>query len=339
MNNGAHADFSEVQGISIKQVEFRAFGDTYCSLAELSPMKITIPTEDTLLLSGIPDNVQLMLHKKQGEASLSKEVIADRIFFSENEMDVAEVAARLGTFRSLQQQQQYKQQEATLPLVVPAQNLPVPIPAIEAAHPVSVNHLTVPHRPVQQNSFETKSKSELIKTKKFKSVTYREPSPIPDLKRVSSTGTPILKRQANVIETPYGDEPLPKRAHSEDHGNSIYPHMRREESLEALRMRADRLDDSLRMHQEILQNSPLLKKQLDRHGTGFRHSYNPVKSEPADSWKRSLWLLQWFIFGVCVNEGETEVLPHRLLDTFEPIFGLPFRTCGGFVFQWWLCVD
>ena len=301
MNNGAHADFSEVQGISIKQVEFRAFGDTYCSLAELSPMKITIPTEDTLLLSGIPDNVQLMLHKKQGEASLSKEVIADRIFFSENEMDVAEVAARLGTFRSLQQQQQqYKQQEATLPLVVPAHNLPVPIPAIEAAHPVSVNHLTVPHRPVQQNSFETKSKSELIKTKKFKSVTYREPSPIPDLKRVSSTGTPILKRQANVIETPYGDEPLPKRAHSEDHGNSIYPHMRREESLEALRMRADRLDDSLRMHQEILQNSPLLKKQLDRHGTGFRHSYNPVKSEPADSWKRSLWLLQWFFFFWCV---------------------------------------
>ncbi|XP_076444471.1 uncharacterized protein LOC143282682 isoform X2 [Babylonia areolata] len=298
MNNGTHSDFS--QTISIKQVEFRSFGDTYCSLAELSPMKITIPTEDTLLVSGVPDNVQLMLHKKQGEAiSTSKEAIADRIFYSENEMDVAEVAAHLGTFRSLQHQQQQQQQQQQLkedvsaPLVVPSHHpLPTPIPTIEAPSrtvgvTTTTNHLTVPphHRPPvqQQNSFETKSKSELIKTKKYKSVTYREPSPVPDLKRVSSTGTPILKRQANVVESPYGDDPLPKRAHSEDHGSSVYPHMRREESLEALRLRADRLDDSLRMHQEILQNSPLLKKQLDRHGTGFRHSYNPVKAEPGDS--------------------------------------------------------
>ncbi|KAK7503279.1 hypothetical protein BaRGS_00005544 [Batillaria attramentaria] len=91
----------------------------------------------------------------------------------------------------------------------------------------------------------------------------------------------MLKRQANVIESPYGeDQPLAKRAMSED--PSVYSTLKRDESLEAKRLRADRLDDSLRMHQEILKNSPLLKKQMDRHGTGFRHSYKCIKTEPTD---------------------------------------------------------
>lgn len=295
-------------------MEFRSIGDTFCSFGELEPVKITIPSHDTLLLTGVTDNLQLMLHKKQGEsATLTREAIADRIFFSENEMDVAEVAAHLNTGRPqrpLQQQQQHHyRQDDRAPVSLAhsgMMQLPVPIPAIEAPRlqqqqqqlqqqrhtpPPASNHqshhLSVPyqahHRPVQQqNSFENKTKSELIKTKKFKSVTYREPSPIPDLKRVSSTGTPVLKRQANVVESHYGDEPMTKRAHSEDHP-SLYPHLSRGDSLEALRMRADRLDDSLRMHQEILANSPLLKKQMDRHGTGFRHSFNPVKAEPKDT--------------------------------------------------------
>lgn len=282
-----------MQSISIKQVEFRSFGDTYCSLAEIAPMKITIPTEDTLLVTGIPENVQLMVHKKHGQNNMSKESIADRIFFSENEMDVAEVAALLGTRTSM-----HHKQDNSLPIhsiyqaqLQPSTSLATPIvttsPApVPVGPPIAVSHIQPElqsHKLTPQNSFETKSKSELIKTKKFKSVTYREPSPIPDLKRVSSTGTPILKRQANVVDAHYGDEHFPKRCLSEDLNHLPFSALRRDDSLEAKRLHADRLDDSLRKHQEILQNSPLLKKQMDRHGTGFRKSYHRVKSEPVDT--------------------------------------------------------
>jgi hypothetical protein len=42
----------------------------------------------------------------------------------------------------------------------------------------------------------------------------------------------------------------------------------------------------------------LLKKQMDRHGTGFRHSFNPVKAEPKDTWNQLLWLWLQVLPGV-----------------------------------------
>ncbi|ESO87287.1 hypothetical protein LOTGIDRAFT_154785 [Lottia gigantea] len=85
-----------LQGISIKQVDFLSLDSTHCSCKELLPLKVTIPTNDSMLLSGITDDTQLLLHRKCGPITGS-EKLKDRVFYSENNMDVAEVAAILGT--------------------------------------------------------------------------------------------------------------------------------------------------------------------------------------------------------------------------------------------------
>ncbi|GFS17584.1 potassium channel tetramerisation domain containing 15b [Elysia marginata] len=142
------------------------------------------------------------------------------------------------------------------------------------------------------------------------------------LKRGSSTGTPILKRQAHVLDNSMYPENLTmRRAASEDSphqptnlsmksggaggagssahhplsmgGTSIAPAptttsvgLIRKESPEAKKARAERLADSLRYHQEILSNSPLIKRPGERNFSGFRHCYantvhnHSVKPEP-----------------------------------------------------------
>ncbi|KAK6170472.1 hypothetical protein SNE40_018858 [Patella caerulea] len=85
-----------LEGISIKQVDFLTLDSTHCSCKELRPIKVTIPTSDTLLVTGITEDTQLLLHRKCGQ-TVGSENLKDRVFHSENDMDVAEVAAMLST--------------------------------------------------------------------------------------------------------------------------------------------------------------------------------------------------------------------------------------------------
>ena len=62
------------------------------------------------------------------------------------------------------------------------------------------------------------------------------------------------------------------------------------ESAEQKKARAERLDHSLRYHQEILHNSPLIKRPGERNFSGFRHCYantihggSHLKPEPLDT--------------------------------------------------------
>ncbi|XP_069131906.1 uncharacterized protein [Argopecten irradians] len=87
-------------GIAIKQLDFECVRDTYISTPEIYPLKVTIPCSDTVLLNGLRDSDQILIHSRQG-APLSSESVHSRIFYSEHEMDIAVITAVLGTRNSL----------------------------------------------------------------------------------------------------------------------------------------------------------------------------------------------------------------------------------------------
>ncbi|KAI8792120.1 hypothetical protein BgiMline_016439 [Biomphalaria glabrata] len=297
LNGDHHLDkyeMPELTGTTIKQVEFTHVAGVYCSTEDHGSLKISIPTPDTLLVTGIPENLQLMLHKKRGPI-YNLEPLPERVFCSENEMDVAEVVATLGTKRqkpkprvnntsncsavttfgnNYQAESQNKHQLTVL------QSQPHPVMVtIPAAHtPLVSSHTAREH----------------FKDHRNKSLGCLDTHPtLPEgvmLKRVSSTGTPVLKRQAHVLDSSMYPENLTVKRETEDiqATNLSMKPFKKTESQEAKRARADRLADSLRYHQEILQNSPLIKRPGERNFSGFRHCYantvnNTVKAEPLDT--------------------------------------------------------
>nr|XP_022302337.1 uncharacterized protein LOC111110197 [Crassostrea virginica] len=81
-------DQPEDLGVAVKQVEFESVNHTYCSTAEIAPLKITVPTESSVLLSGLMDSVQVLVHNKVAP-SVIPEPLKSRIFYSQHEKDVA----------------------------------------------------------------------------------------------------------------------------------------------------------------------------------------------------------------------------------------------------------
>ena len=81
-------DQTEDLGVAVKQVEFESVNHTYCSTAEIAPLKITVPTESSVLLSGLMDSVQVLVHNKVAP-SVIPEPLKSRIFYSQHEKDVA----------------------------------------------------------------------------------------------------------------------------------------------------------------------------------------------------------------------------------------------------------
>ncbi|KAJ8315271.1 hypothetical protein KUTeg_007421 [Tegillarca granosa] len=79
-------------GISIKQVEFYSLNDTHCSTQDINPIRVTVPSQDTVLISGLQDSVQLLVHNREGPPMVP-EPMHSRVFYSHHEMDVAVVAA------------------------------------------------------------------------------------------------------------------------------------------------------------------------------------------------------------------------------------------------------
>ena len=73
--------------ICVKKVPFDTVAGTSCSTGDASPFKVTIPSQDTVLVTGISDRLQVLLHNKLGQTT-EKEVLSHRIFCSENDMDI-----------------------------------------------------------------------------------------------------------------------------------------------------------------------------------------------------------------------------------------------------------
>ncbi|KAK3096641.1 hypothetical protein FSP39_001973 [Pinctada imbricata] len=91
---------SDDLSIAIKQVEFEDFGDTHCSSSELSPLKVTVPTQNTILMTGVPDSMQLLIHNRESPP-MSAETLQSRVYYSQHEMDVAVVTAMLSARNSI----------------------------------------------------------------------------------------------------------------------------------------------------------------------------------------------------------------------------------------------
>ncbi|CAG5123115.1 unnamed protein product [Candidula unifasciata] len=296
---GDKFELQDLSGTTVKHVEFSCLSGVYCSAEELGPVKISIPSHDTVLVTGITENLQVMLHKKRGPV-FTQQPLPDRIFCSEHEMDVAEMVAILETgnhrtrHRSINSNissssssisssclNNYHMTESqTKHQLTVLQNHASPIMvSIPAAHSPTVSSL---------------SAREHFKDNRNKSVGCLDQPPLMSqgatLKRVSSTGTPVLKRQANVNDSSMYPENLTvKRVCEEIQATNLsMKPLKKVETAEAKKARADRLSDSLRYHQEILQNSPLIKRPGERNFSGFRHCYantvtSAVKAEPLDT--------------------------------------------------------
>lgn len=50
-----------------KDLEFDCIGDTFCCTSEVSPVKITIPAQDTVLLTGLQSDNQVLIHRRVEE--------------------------------------------------------------------------------------------------------------------------------------------------------------------------------------------------------------------------------------------------------------------------------
>lgn len=294
---GDKHDMPEMAGTTIKQVEFISLAGVYCSSEEFGPMKISIPTHDTVLVTGVPGNLQIMLHKKRGLIG-HQEPLPERVFCSENEMDVAEVVATMDA-SNRSNKQRITNISSINSVTGGCHNNYHIVPESQHKHQLTVQQhhtspvmVTIPaaHTPL----VSTHAAREHFKDHRNKSLGCLDQPPAltegAALKRVSSTGTPVLKRQANVMDSNMFPENLTvKRVYDDEEATnlSLKP-LKKVESPEAKRARAERLADSLRVHQEILQNSPLIKRPGERNFSGFRHCYantvaNQVKPEPLDT--------------------------------------------------------
>lgn len=301
LKDDGYGDGSELLGLAetttIRQVAFSSMAGFHCSSEEFGTMKVSIPTHDTLLVTGVPGHLQVMLHKKKGQVG-QQEPLPERVFYSENDMDVAEVVASLNAGKLRNKQRSISSSSS----VVTNGGLNNYHTSTE---PQNKHHLTVQQHPqagpvmvtipaahsTHMTSFAAKEHFKYHKNKSLGCLD--QPPPLPAgiaLKRVYSTGTPVLKRQPNVMDTSMFPENLTvKRDHEELQATNLsMKPLKQVESLEAKRARAERLTDSLRVHQEILQNSPLIKRPGERNFSGFRHSYanslsSSVKSEPQDT--------------------------------------------------------
>ncbi|XP_061171162.1 uncharacterized protein LOC133180708 [Saccostrea echinata] len=81
-------DRAEDLGVAVKQVDFECVNNTYCSTSSIDPLKITVPSENSVLLSAVSDNVQVLVHNKDSP-SVIPEPLKSRIFYSQHEKDVA----------------------------------------------------------------------------------------------------------------------------------------------------------------------------------------------------------------------------------------------------------
>lgn len=57
----------EQRDFEAKDLEFDCIGDTFCCTSDISPLKITIPAQDTLVLTGLQADSQVLIHRNKDE--------------------------------------------------------------------------------------------------------------------------------------------------------------------------------------------------------------------------------------------------------------------------------
>ncbi|WAR07682.1 hypothetical protein MAR_017640 [Mya arenaria] len=60
-------DTQKSREFTAKDIEFDCIGDTFCCTSDIAPLKVTIPAQDTLLLTGVQSDTQVLIHKKHDE--------------------------------------------------------------------------------------------------------------------------------------------------------------------------------------------------------------------------------------------------------------------------------
>lgn len=89
--NSSHLeDGSHVQGCMNQQVKFNTHFGTSTSTIDEDGMKLTIPSQDILLCSGIQDGTHFIIHRQKGTKKVF-EPLQSRIFYSEDDGDIDSV--------------------------------------------------------------------------------------------------------------------------------------------------------------------------------------------------------------------------------------------------------
>ena len=66
-NNSGLSVVNEQKEFETKDLEFDCIGDTFCCTSDISPLKITIPAQDTVILTGLQAESELLVHKNKTE--------------------------------------------------------------------------------------------------------------------------------------------------------------------------------------------------------------------------------------------------------------------------------
>lgn len=71
--NSAQSVVTEHREFEPKDLEFDCIGDTFCCTSDISPLKITIPAQDTVILTGLQADSQILVHSSKTEEKQSVE--------------------------------------------------------------------------------------------------------------------------------------------------------------------------------------------------------------------------------------------------------------------------
>lgn len=69
--NSAQSVMTEHREFEPKDLEFDCIGDTFCCTSDISPLKITIPAQDTVILTGLQADSQILVHSSRTEEKQS----------------------------------------------------------------------------------------------------------------------------------------------------------------------------------------------------------------------------------------------------------------------------
>ena len=81
--------------LDIKQVKFDKASETSCASFESSPLKVTVPTQETVLLTGVQPDTQILIHKMKKNMEQSTEEkykpLELRVFASDEDFDIDKI--------------------------------------------------------------------------------------------------------------------------------------------------------------------------------------------------------------------------------------------------------
>ncbi|KAL3882285.1 hypothetical protein ACJMK2_028647 [Sinanodonta woodiana] len=92
VNNSARINYMPskhtVSDFKVKPIEFESLCNTHCSL-ELCPLKISIPTQDTILFTCVQTDIQVLINKLDLSSAEDLDPVQKRIFFSDQKLDLS----------------------------------------------------------------------------------------------------------------------------------------------------------------------------------------------------------------------------------------------------------